>query len=165
MSQASKPKKKNWPGPLGEPIEKMPKAVIELRARETSLGAANQEEEQRVDWERYRKLLLLAEHYEISGEPTPSFWFQLATALASEFVPGFAIIEMGTGPSRGRKATWSGTEGTLFFKEIEAIKSDGLSLIEALKRIRQLDPLRYGDVPLSTLKSRYHEVAGRHQKK
>jgi hypothetical protein len=157
MSQASKPRKKRWPGALGKPIEGMPKAFIDLRAQQTSSAMAEEEEKQRIEQERIVKLLLLADHYRIRVEASPGFLLALLRELAIDVVDGFKVVEFGTSTRPGAPSRWKSGEGALFLAEVEA-RPDGQSLEEALEEIRKLAPKRYGQHSLATLKTRYYEV-------
>ena len=122
MPQEKKPKRKNWEGPLGEPIKRWPKAVIHKLETFKNLKSEELDNliDEQVERERDAKLQLLLKHYGIAGQTGQDF-MELAKCLAIESVPGFKVAELAPKPV-GAPGRWTRAEGAQLVEEVRALK-------------------------------------------
>jgi len=96
-------------------------AVTDERVKEfwRNYERHQQEAEQSVEQQLWRKLSLLMKHFKIADENDT---MALVWALASEHVPGFQLVPEG-GPKKGRKKEWHGEKLLALYDAVQSAKN------------------------------------------
>jgi hypothetical protein len=116
--------------------------------------------DEQVERERHAKLPLLLKHYGIAGQTDRDFK-ELAKLLAVDFIDGFKLAELAPKPV-GAPGRWTGAEGAQLVDEVEALMgAHNLNVADAIRLIRKIAPIRYGNMKEPSLRKRYGEAKKR----
>ncbi len=157
MSQASKPKKRKWPGELGRPIDPIPPVIARLLRPDLNPAEIEGWIRDEIERERYVKLRAALRHYGIPDEKPRSF-IELAKRLATELMDGFKLAADVPKPV-GKPGRWTGAAGIQLIAEVTAIMGrDKCGAAEAVDILSEADPVRYPPGKRKTILNHFYRI-------